>query len=429
MAEYVIKVIVCQVILFLFYHFFLAKEKMHHFNRFYLIFSLFFSVIIPMVNIPVYFPTAIDFTSLFFLEQGSGVYSATQEPIVEGIASLSLSKWLTIIYILTLLFFTFRMIRNLFRINLVAMVCEKIDYKGYEILLTESEILPYSFLKRIFINRKDYESGKISDELLMHEIYHIQQRHSIDIIIAEVIQALFWFNPILIFHKQAIRLNHEYLVDQAVINNQVELKDYQNILVEAVSKNNILPITSGFSAIWTKKRLLMMTKNRSLFFSSFKIIMAIPIIFLITVSFIFNRESDELKSERELTAIFTNYPNFYGTWEGNGIFFNCSLNKKVGEIPFQIIVNEDKTIEGTIGNAILVNATILKARYGIEIQAMLSQPVKENEIIDKDGIIILWGLPEMENGKVDANFHLTNNFFFDVFVNAGGVILTKTDDK
>jgi len=55
MAEYVIKVIVCQVVLFLFYHFFLAKEKMHHFNRFYLIFTLFFSVIIPLVNIPAYF--------------------------------------------------------------------------------------------------------------------------------------------------------------------------------------------------------------------------------------------------------------------------------------------------------------------------------------------------------------------------------------
>jgi len=82
-----------------------------------------------------------------------------------------------------------------------------------------------------------------------------------------------------------------------------------------------------------------------------------------------------------------------------------------------------------VGNAILQDVIIVKARYGIEIQAMLSQPVKENEIIDKNGIIILWGLPEMEKDKVDANFHLTNNFFFDVFVNAGGVVLTKSDDN
>ena len=382
-----------------------------------------------MIKIPVYFPTAIDFSSLIFTGNSSESYFTEQPAIVEETASFSLSKWLTILYTLAFLFFTFRMIRNLFRINLVAMVYKKIDYKGYEIILTESKILPYSFIKRIFINQDDYENGKISEELLMHEIYHIQQRHSIDIIIAEVIQTLFWFNPILILHKRAIRLNHEYLADHAVIDNQIELCDYQKILVEAVSKSNILPITSGFSASWTKKRLLMMTKTRSMFFSSFKILLVVPIIFLITVSFIFSRESNQSKSEKELIAIFNNYPNFYGTWEGSGKFFNCSLDNEVGEIPFQITLNEDKTIEGAVGNAILHDINIVKARYGIEIRAMLSQPVKENEKINKDRIIILWCLPEIEKNMVDANFHLKNNFFFDAFVNVGGIVLTKSDDK
>ncbi len=236
MAEYLIKVVLCQVILFLFYHFFLAKEKIHQFNRFYLIFSLLFSVIIPLIKIPAYFPTALDFSPLILTEESQVV----QPSIADQTPSFSFSKWVTLLYISAFLFFTFRMIRNLFHINLIAMVDKKIVCKGYEIILTESEILPYSFLKRIFINRKEYESGKISDELLMHEVYHIQQQHSIDLIIAEIIQVLFWFNPILILHKRAIRLNHEYLADNAVIENQVELCDYQKILVEAVSTNNLI---------------------------------------------------------------------------------------------------------------------------------------------------------------------------------------------
>lgn len=429
MVEYVIKVIVCQVILFLFYHFFLAKEKMHDFNRFYLIFILFFSVIIPIVNIPAYFPTAIDFSSLIIPEQAPEMYSATQDPVIEGISSFSLSKWLVVIYFVAFLFFAFRMVRNLFRINLVAKVYEKINYKGYEIILTENEILPYSFFKRIFINRTDYESGKISEELLMHEIYHIQQRHSIDIIIAEIVQALFWFNPVLILHKQAIRLNHEYLVDDAVIDNQVELVKYQKVLIEAVSTNRIMPISSGFSAVWTKKRLLMMSKNSSKFSTLSRILLVVPVVFLITASFIFNNEDKQTKSEREFLAIFNNYPNFYGTWEGSGRLFNCSLNNEVGEIPFYLEVKNDKMIEGRVGNAILQDVVCIQRRYGIEIQAELSQPVNEHEYLDKEGIIILWGLPEMEEGKVDADFHLTNNFFFDPFINVGGVILAKSDSK
>ena len=51
------------------------------------------------------------------------------------------------------------------------------------------------------------------------------------------------------------------MADNAVVNNQVELCDYQKLLIDAVSKNNFLPVTSGFSASWTKKRLLMMSKN------------------------------------------------------------------------------------------------------------------------------------------------------------------------
>ncbi len=429
MAEYVIKVIVCQVVLFLFYHFFLAKEKMHHFNRFYLIFTLFFSVIIPLVNIPAYFPTAIDFTSLFISGQDPVLNSDTHEAVAEGSTSFSLSRWFRVTYFVAFLFFAFRMIRNLFRINLIAKVYEKVNYKGYEIILTESEILPYSFLKRIFINRKDYEDGKISDELLMHEIYHIQQRHSIDIIIAEIVQTLFWFNPVLILHKQAIRLNHEYLVDDAVINNQVELVRYQEVLIEAVSTNKIMPISSGFSTVWTKKRLLMMSKNSSVFSTMSRILLVIPIVFLITASFIFNNEDEQLKSEREFHTIFNNYPNFYGTWEGNGRLFCRSLNKEVGEILFHIEVKKDKTLEGKVGNAILQDVIFIERRYGIEIQAGLNQAVREHEYLDKEKIIILWVLPEMEQGKVDANFHLTNNFFFDPFINVGGVILTKSDSE
>ncbi|MBC8319902.1 MAG: hypothetical protein H8E34_04190 [Bacteroidetes bacterium] len=427
MAEYIIKVFFCQVILFLFYHFSLAREKMHQFNRYYLIFSLLFSVIIPMIKIPVYFPTAVNFLSIIFPGNSVELYNIEPSIIAEDKASFPFSAWLTGFYILALLIFTIRMIRNLFLINLVAMVYERIEFNGYEIILAESNILPYSFLKRIFVNRSDYESGKISDELLMHELYHIQQRHSIDVILAEIIQTLFWFNPILILHNRAIRLNHEYLADNAVVNNQVKLCDYQKVLIDAVSKNNLLPITSGFSATWTKKRLMMMSKNRSVFSSSFRISLAIPIIFLIAVSFMCSSASDLAKSKRELIAIFNNYPNFYGSWEGTGRFNNISLNDEVGKFPVKITVKDDKTIEATVGDAFLYDINILKVRYGIEIQAMLSQPVRENEKINKDRIILLWVLPEIDTNKVDVDIHLKNNFFFDAFMNVGGVILTKSE--
>jgi len=424
-TEYVIKAMLCQVVLFLYYYFFLAKEKMLRFNRYYLVFALFFSVIIPMIKIPVYFPTAVNFSLIIFGDHPLTSKSAEQLPMLED--SVIISNGLSLIYIAVLLLFIFRMIRNLFRINLVAMVYQKTGFEGYEVILTESNILPYSFLQRIFVNKNDYESGKINTELFVHEVVHIQQHHSIDIIFAEIIQALFWFNPILIIHNRAIRLNHEYLADQAVINRQVLLIDYQKILVESVSKDHLMPITSGFSAEWTKKRLKMMSNNRSVLSSSFKALLAVPILLLMAASFMLSREDRQAKYNRELTELFYSYPNFYGTWEGMGRFYNTSLDKEVGAIPFYIYMKPDKTVEGMVGNARLYDIQLFKSGYGIEVHAMLSQPISENEKVKKDRIILLWTLPELEKNKADVGFHLTNNFVFDAFINVGGVIMTKSE--
>jgi hypothetical protein len=378
-----------------------------------------------MIKIQVQFPTAIDFSSLIFPNESPETHYTNQA--IREPASFSYTKGLIIFYIIALLIFTFRMIRNLFKINLVAIENERINYKGYEITLTDNPILPYSFLKRIFLNREDFTSGKISDDLLQHEIHHIEQRHSIDIILMEIIQTLFWFNPILILLKRAMKLNHEYLADYSVIKGQTEYSAYQQVLIDAVSDKNVVPITCGFGARWTKKRLLMMTKDKSVLSSTFKILLSLPIIFFIAVSFIFSEESTAIKSVREAAAIYSSYENFFGSWEGSGKFFNCSLHDEVGTIPFNITINKDRTINGMVGNATLQNAYIQKARYGLDIIAELDQPIRDNYKIDKEYIIILWVLPEMKKNKVDADFHLQNNLVFDAFLNVGGVVLTKAD--
>ena len=382
-----------------------------------------------MIKVPAYFPTAIDFSSAFITVAPQENFDASNTNLSKEISSFTIRSWLTTFYVFVLLLFIFRLIRNLFQINLVALAYNKVRYNGYELILTNNKILPYSFLKRIFVNKVDYEQGKISEKLFMHEIYHIQQKHSLDIIIAEIIQTLFWFNPVLIFHNRAIRLNHEYLADQAVLNKEVNTQEYQNILLEAVSNKKLPPITSGFSAVWTKKRLLMMAKRKSVLPIFLKTFLAIPIVLLITVSFIFSPDTRVVTSEKELSAIFKMYPNFYGTWNGKGRFMNTSLSKEVGLIPFQINVRKDKTIVGSVGDAILSEVEIMESKYGIEIQALLSQPVSTNEKIEKDRIILLWVLPEIKQNIVEANFHLKNNFFFDPYMNVGGVLLTKSENN
>jgi hypothetical protein len=111
------------------------------------------------------------------------------------------------------------------------------------------------------VNSAEYKEGRIPKELFSHEITHINQRHSIDIIFVEILKVLFWFNPLIYLFKNAIRLNHEYLADDAVTKSETNHRTYLNIILSIAFRNNNSYLASSFNYSFTKKRLLMMTKN------------------------------------------------------------------------------------------------------------------------------------------------------------------------
>jgi hypothetical protein len=169
------------------------------------------------------------------------------------------------------------------------------------IVLIENKTLPYSFFKYIFVNRSDYENGKIEKELIIHEQTHCLQYHSVDILIIELVKIVLWFNPILWLFRKAIQLNHEFLADNYVLSTN-NLSDYQNTLINLVFRNNSTYLASNFNYSLTKKRLIMMTKNKSKNIA-FKFAM-VPILAALILYFIScNRESESAVNSTWLNPI------------------------------------------------------------------------------------------------------------------------------
>lgn len=122
-------------------------------------------------------------------------------------------------------------------------------------------MVPHSFLYYIFLNKEEYENGKTRAEVLHHELTHVQQKHSLDILFIELLHTLMWFNPILLFYRRAIMLNHEFLADDSVIQTFGNTKSYQYLLLDNISRSKRLLFTSTLNYLVTKKRLIMMTKT------------------------------------------------------------------------------------------------------------------------------------------------------------------------
>lgn len=145
------------------------------------------------------------------------------------------------------------------------------------LVLVDKAITPHSFLTYIFISKKEYKNNAIPPEIIEHERTHINEKHSLDILFIEVLKIVFWFQPLLYFYKNAIQLNHEFIADSNVVNQNENLTEYQNLLVTSCQQP-YSNLASSFNYLATKKRLIMMTKSTSEKVAFLKKIAILPVI-------------------------------------------------------------------------------------------------------------------------------------------------------
>jgi beta-lactamase regulating signal transducer with metallopeptidase domain len=271
MSDFLIKSSITLIVLLAVYYLFLEKEKMHVFNRFYLLFSLTFSLIIPFITIEVMREVAalpVNAGNIQIL-QGSAI-------VIEEANYVSIALWS--LYILVTLILSIRFIRNIIKINAKIQSKTPIFYKNAKLILIPEKTLPHTFLHTIFINETEYNNREIEAELYTHELTHVSQKHTLDILFIEILKTVFWFNPIFIFYKKAIQLNHEFLADEKVVNSYHNVPFYQSLLLSKANETQTFYLASNLNYSITKKRLLMMTKTTSASNALFKKAILIPVL-------------------------------------------------------------------------------------------------------------------------------------------------------
>ncbi|UAM96877.1 M56 family metallopeptidase [Polaribacter litorisediminis] len=259
MIAYFLKSAGCLALLLFFYHLILEKEKMHSFNRFYLLIGVIVSLIIPFATLTVEVP-AISTSEITTFEP-TFTTEETLPILVEE--TIDYTKYIFGVYVIISILLFFRFGRNLFKIIQKIRLHTHIKLENASLVLVDDPILPHTFWNFIFINKTDYKNGKIEEELFTHELTHVTQKHTIDVLLIEFLQAIFWINPLFIFLKKAMQLNHEFLADENVINQHKNTFHYQHILVNKAAWNNEYYLASNLNYSLTKKRLKMMTTQSS----------------------------------------------------------------------------------------------------------------------------------------------------------------------
>ena len=273
MIDFLIKSSVCLLVFLTFYHLILEREKTHRFNRFYLLFTLIISLVIPFLTYEIIEIIPVQASEPIFIPEFENIATTT---IVEKVNYIPMLLWS--LYGITTTLFLFHFVKNIWKLIQKSKSNTTIYYKNATLVLVDEKTLPHSFLNFIFINADDYNSQAIEDELYTHELVHVTQKHTLDILFIELLKCVFWFNPLVYFYKKAIQLNHEFLADEKVVTSYNNVTFYQNLLLQKSSNVQTIYLASNLNYLVTKKRLLMMTKNTSKKLALVKKMAIVPIL-------------------------------------------------------------------------------------------------------------------------------------------------------
>ncbi|WP_303922607.1 M56 family metallopeptidase [Draconibacterium sediminis] len=273
-------------LLALIYVLFLRKETFFRLNRLFLLFSILFSVILPFLHFRVYAPQSNMLAEVTVTPYRNVLEAVTiygQDLSGAMVNSISSSKIIILIYLLGLIFFLGRMIFRIIQILMIISKNEMQHIDNYRFVLVDKEISPFSFLGYIFIN-PGMKKQPGYEKMVTHEMEHIKQGHTFDVLILEILTVFQWFNPFMWLLKRAIRENHEYLADHAVLSSGISSAQYKHLLLsQAVGMQ--LEIANNFNSSLVKKRIQMISKIRSSKLANLKYILGFVSLLALVIIF------------------------------------------------------------------------------------------------------------------------------------------------
>lgn len=454
MMLYVIKAAITLALLYSCFFLFLSKETFHRFNRCMLVGIMLVSLFMPMFHFTTSHPTTLNeevYIVQNYIQHDTAPIIVTAQQ-AQGITWIQALTWIYMAGVVLMLILTLVQATSLIRF--MSSGVRHTDSQGNTVILHNNDVPPFSIFRYIVMSVKDYESSR--QYILTHEQEHIRLGHTYDLLLLQGMKTLMWFNPFIWFLSRDLKAVHEYEADQAVINQGIDAKSYQQLLVMKVVGNRLQPFTNNLNHGSLKKRIVMMYQKPSNRWLMLKALCAIPVAALTINTFATPIETDPVE-DMVKTLETTNVPAFNEvketlpspktaeeaseekpfaiTTDSNNIDDNplILINGHEVKIPADI-----KTIDGeTLGKMLHINkediasVTVLKngaatAIYGekakngvisIETKAFQAQPkdtvVVKNEVSDVLNISSAVNIDELieklpgaekhENGSITVN--------------------------
>jgi bla regulator protein BlaR1 len=275
MINYILQVILFQVLFLAIYDFFLSKETFFTKNRWYLISTPILSFLIPLIKVPS-FQKAISQEYIVYLPE---IVLNPDKVIQQTIEASSFTA--SVNYVAFLFWMGVAVFSALFLIKLVKIINfikihEVVNQNNFKLILLPNETKAFSFFNYIFLGKEIPASQQ--EKIIQHELVHSKQRHSFDLLFFESLKIIMWFNPMIYLYQKRIALVHEYISDAVVAKSENRETYINNLLSNFFQVENISFVNQFCKQSFIKKRILMMTKIQSKKMNQLKFLVLIPVL-------------------------------------------------------------------------------------------------------------------------------------------------------
>ena len=249
---YTLKAALLTATFYSFWRLLLAKESFHRLNRVMLMFIPLVSLILPLCVITIH---KTEFIEAIDMDTPAG---QTAEALTGGIPA-----WRTILAVLYLTGLSIVLMKTILSLVKISKIIKegkrKVIEDGTVLIITERDIPPLSWMNYIVLSEKD--SNCYSPEIIRHEKAHIRLRHSLDILLADILTSAQWYNPMAWMLRSDLRGIHEYEADEEVLKQGIDATQYQLFLIRKAAADRGYTVVNSFNSGSLKSRITMMTRK------------------------------------------------------------------------------------------------------------------------------------------------------------------------
>lgn len=263
------------VLFYGFYRLFLQNETFYNLNRYFLLLSTLISFALPVLQLGFLKPT-IDQIHSDYLYVAGEVPPMPIEPPSSFTSSAPVNdiNWFYIVYLVIAFGFALKLSFSIYKIIKLWFKAEKQTAGKITLIKVNDESTAFSFFNLLFIHPELANQPAV----LKHEMVHIKQKHSFDVVFFEIVQIVCWFNPILYFIKKDMKLLHEYIADELTTNVDIQKHEYALFLIQNSFGLRAQPITNQiFNQSILKRRINMLNKKRTATWARLRLLLAFPL--------------------------------------------------------------------------------------------------------------------------------------------------------